>query len=601
MESTVIAPGVDDTTTPKRMNRDTRRRTGRTSPALFASALTSGDCMSSLIEEPQLYSPSESGETGPDVSALTDKVPEHLRAPRALAGMLFALGIVYIFFCSRPIWHTDVWGHLSYGRYIAETGSLPTTEPLLPLARGMPFVDSPWLSQWIGFGVVSLDRLQLAGLQGLYAIAITCCGAMLSWRSYRQTHNGWFTLLSLGAFLFVAWIPLTVLRPQLAGLVCYVYLLTRLSRRTTSAADWVIVPVLFALWANLHASFFVGLATLACFCAGRAADVLRRTGSFRAAVRDERVRRTFLLGELAAAAVLVNPYTIGLYAEALRVSGNENLQDLTEWHPLTLRDGQGQMFIMVALALAVLYRLTPRRVRSWEVLMLIGLGLATMWTSRMIVWWAPVAALLIAQHAFAVWRAWSHGPLVPQPAPRAGKWSFVAAGLVWISFMLSPFGIAVIHGKHTSPSRTLSKFTPTFAVEYLTSHPPQGMVFNTYEWGDYLQWAGPKDLQLFVNSHAHLIPRDVWQAYMQVIEQRSGWEETLDRYGINTIVVDLANRESLIKKLKEDEKWQFPPEERDGQVIFLRKKPILSGSATEQRDKPADEKPNANDAKPEAH
>jgi hypothetical protein len=538
---------------------------------------------------------------GPDVSVLTDKVPEHLRAPRVLAGMTFALGLVYVYFCSRPIWHTDVWGHLSYGRYIWETKTLPMTEPLLPFAKGMPFVDSPWLSQLIGFAVVSSERLQLAGLQGLFAMAITLCGAMLSWRSYRQTHHGWFSLLSLCSFLFVAAIPLTILRPQLGGLVCFVFVLTQLARGSAKRSDWVVIPLIFALWANLHASFPVGLGLLASFCIGRAVDVFRRTGSIRAVISDDRAKRYLLLTELAAVAVLLNPFTIRLYVEALNFSGSENLQDLTEWNPLTLRDGQGQMFAAVALALTALYRLSPRRVRTWEVLTLVGLGLATMWSSRMIVWWAPVAALLMAQHSYAVWRATRHAPLIPTPKTTAGKWSLVSLGLLWICFMISPFGIAVIHGKHTDPSRALSKFTPTFAAEYLTKHPPVGPVFNTYEWGDYLQWAGPKGMQLFVNSHAHLIPRDVWLAYMQVIEQRSGWEDTLDRYGINTVVVDLTNRETLVKKLKEDEKWQFPPEERDGQVIFLRKQPIRSGTTKNVTVNSTETPPEKTDAKTESH
>ena len=218
----------------------------------------------------------------------------------------------------------------------------------------------------------------------------------------------------------------------------------------------------------------------------------------------------------------------------------------------------------------------------------------------MLVWWAPVASLLMAQHAFAIWREWSHRSFTPEPTVRTGKWTFVTIGLLWICFMVSPFGIAVMHGKHISSDRALSSFTPRFAVEYLTKHPPQGPVFNTYEWGDYLQWAGPRDLQLFVNSHAHLIPREVWMAYMQVIEQRSGWEETLDRYGINTIVIDLANRESLVKKLKEDDKWQSPPAERDGQVIFTRKKPINPASSKADMP-PANAKPDDTDTKHEAH
>lgn len=548
--------------------------------------------MASVIDEPRLdVQPSQTGH-GPDESLLTDKVPEHLRAPRAFAGMTLALGIVFVIFCTRPIWHTDIWGHLSYGRYLYETQSLPVTEPLLPLAKGMPFVDSAWLSQVLGYLIASHPRLQIAGLQGVFAIAVTLCGALISWQVYRKTWNGWFALLSLCTFLFVASIPLTILRPQLVGVVCYVFLLTRLCQRTGNRWDWVAYPLTFVVWANCHASFMVGLGLIGCFWVGHMFDVFTQTKSLSASIKDAKAVRLMLLLELCAAAVLVNPYTIRLYAEAFSFSGNENLQDLSEWQPVTLRDGQGQVFIVTAIVLAMLYRLSPRRVRSWEVMSLLLFGLATLWSSRMIVWWAPVAAILVSQHAHAVWRKWSHSSLVGAAYQRTGKWSFVMLGIAWICFMISPLAIAMRSGRQPDPSRALSKFTPRFAAEYLNEHPPQGLVFNTYEWGDFLQWAGPRDMQLFVNSHAHLIPRHVWMAYMQIIEQRGGWEETLDRYGVNAIVLDLEHRESLIKKLKDDERWQAPVAQRDGQVIFFRKKPILPGGpakANEGNEKPADE------------
>ena len=536
--------------------------------------------MATVIEEPRFDVQNSQATHGPDESLLTDKVPEHLRAPRAFAGMTLALGLVFVIFCTRPIWHTDIWGHLSYGRYLCETRSLPTTEPLLPLAKGMPFVDSAWLSQVIGYWIASHPRLQIAGLQGVFALTVTLCGAMISWQVYRRTWNGWFSLLSLCTFLFVASIPLTILRPQLVGVTCYVFLLTRLCQRDHKSSDWFVYPLTFIVWANCHASFMVGLGLIGCFWVGRMFDVFARTKSVSLAIKDARAVRLLLLLELSAAAVLVNPYSIRLYAEALSFSGNENLQDLSEWQPVTLRDGQGQVFIVTAIALAMLYRLSPRRVRSWEVMSLLLFGLATLWSSRMIVWWAPIAAILVSQHAYAVWRNWSRASFADSPYQRTGKWSFVMLGIVWICFMISPLAIALRHGKQPDPSRALSKFTPRFAAEYLNEHPPQGLVFNTYEWGDFLQWAGPRDMQLFVNSHAHLIPRDVWMAYMQIIEQRGGWEETLDRYGVNAIVLDLEHREQLIKKLRDDERWQSPAE-RDGQVIFFRKKPILPGGPSQ--------------------
>ena len=271
--------------------------------------------------------------------------------------------------------------------------------------------------------------------------------------------------------------------------------------------------------------------------------------------------------------MLLNPYGIGLYVEALQVSSNANVQELTEWAPLSLREGQGKMFAAVAVLLAMLYRWSPRRVRTWEVLALVGFGGAALWSSRLLIWWTPVAALLVATHGYAIWRASYRLPLVNEPSPRAGKWSVVTVGLIWICFAYSPLGVKIMHGKNPELKKAVSSYTPVAAVEYLKKNPPQGLVFNTYEWGDFLQWNGPPGMKVFVNSHAHLVPRDVWQAYMQIIEQRSGWEEGLDRYGVNTVVLDKDFREPLIKSLKEDVKWKVGFEQ-DGQVVFVRKKPI---------------------------
>ena len=62
------------------------------------------------------------------------------------AGLAAALAAVFALASFLPLWHTDVWGHLSYGRWIVETRSLPETEPLLPLCEGVRFIDTAWLS-----------------------------------------------------------------------------------------------------------------------------------------------------------------------------------------------------------------------------------------------------------------------------------------------------------------------------------------------------------------------------------------------------------------------------------------------------------------------
>ncbi len=483
--------------------------------------------------------------------------------------MTFVLGLLYSYLCSLPLWHTDIWGHLSYGRFIWETKTLPATEPFLPLSKGIPIIDGPWLSQLIGFAIISTPRLQLAGLQGLFAIMVTSCGAMLSWSSYVQTKSSLFAFLTLSVFLLVGSDHLMILRPQLAGTVCFVFVLTRLSCYPCSKSNWVVIPAVFVLWANLHPSFLVGIGFLGCLWLGRNVDLIIRTRSVRGCLHDSHSHRFFLLMILAAAAVLINPYTFRLYQEALFFSANKNLQDLSEWQPLTIKDPLGQIIAGMAIILAAVCRVSPRRVRYWEVLTSLSLGLATLWCSRMVVWLAPVIALIVTRHAFAVWRKLTCVSRVLAQPVRSSKWSLIA--LVGTFFLLSPLGIAVLTGKQEATIHSLSKETPVFTAEYLNENPPSGMVFATYEWADYLQWAGPENMHLFVNSHAHLIPRDVWLAYMTVIEQRVGWKEILDFYQINTLILDRANREPLIETLKIDPTWISPPIEWEGQVIFTRK------------------------------
>jgi hypothetical protein len=121
--------------------------------------------------------------------------------------------------------------------------------------------------------------------------------------------------------------------------------------------------------------------------------------------------------------------------------------------------------------------------------------------------------------------------------------------------------------------RSVSVLTPVDAVADLTQHPPQGQVFNTYEWGDYLLWAGPPDLEIFVASHAHLVPRDVWIDYMRISTASPGWEAALNRYGVNTVIVDRAGRARLIRLLRESRNWRVDYEDRIA-VVFVRSESI---------------------------
>lgn len=514
----------------------------------------------------------------PDVSLLTDKFPDWFKLPPISAGFTFLLGVTFFFFDRlRPIWHTDVWGHLSYGRHIWENGAIPATEPLMPLSLGVAFVDSAWLTQVLGYGAFLL--VGKAAVTFLFAAALVTALGVLTRRVYTKTNSATFTTVAFGLMMWVNFQQFTIPRPQIIGFLFFCLTFSMLLKREWSPKNWVLVPVMFALWANMHGSFIVGLGLMSCFVAGRAIDLLRRTGKVGILFRDNRLRRLLLLTEVSAIATLLNPYGLTLYSEVLSFSNNPNLQSIIEWQALHIRMSQGQAAGFVALMLCIIYRISPRRVSTAEVLSLAIFGAAALWTSRMIMWWAPLAGCFAAIHAAAAWRQWRRAEVAPEPSERASIWTVVSLGLAFIFFELSHLGgvsIAVATGKpleQLNERIPVSKLTPVAATEYLNKNPPEGLVFCTYEWGDYLMWKGPKNMQVFVASHCHLVPEEVWNDYMGIIRMNSGWEAMLKRYGINTVIVDQEMRESMVRRLRESNEWKLNFL-MDGQAILERVDPI---------------------------
>ncbi|MEX2285934.1 MAG: hypothetical protein WD648_02520 [Planctomycetaceae bacterium] len=473
-----------------------------------------------------------------------------------------ALGAFYCYLFTWPLWHTDLWGHLAYGRLICQTGAIPETEPLMPLSAGVPFVDTAWLSQVIGYRAYA--AFGTAGLHFLFAATITAGLSLLAWRLYRISRSVFLSVLGLAIFVWVSWQHLSIIRPQLAAMVCQILLLVLLTSRRWSPAAWAVVPVLMACWANLHGSFAVGLAMLGAFALGRAGDVVLRTRSIAAVARDQTTRRLFGLTALSAIAVLLNPYGWRLYLEVVSASSHENLSSLVEWGPLAFHMRQGRAFAVSVLALMFVYRMSPRRVSCSEILQLVGTGLATLWISRMIVWWAPVAAYYLVLHGAAAWSRGSKQRLKDNSmSTHQSTWWLAASMVIAVVCLANPWF------SHSASQENLSSATPVGAVDYLIEHPPAGQIFNSYEWGDYLLWAGPPGARVFVASHAHLIPRKVWSDYLDIINVRDGWDATLDRYRVSTIVVDKAQRAELISKLHSHPRWQVEYEDPQA-VIFTR-------------------------------
>ena len=97
-------------------------------------------------------------------------------------------------------------------------------------------------------------------MQFFGSLAVTLMSACVVYRAYQRSRSLDLSLSALVLFVWGCWFPLGIVRSQLAGMLCFVLLLTMITSHQRRGWQWCAVPLLFAAWVNLDGSFPVGLA-----------------------------------------------------------------------------------------------------------------------------------------------------------------------------------------------------------------------------------------------------------------------------------------------------------------------------------------------------
>lgn len=337
---------------------------------------------------------------------------------------------------------------------------------------------------------------------------------------------------------------------------------------------YVLMPALFALWANLHGSFIVGFAVLGSYAAGRAIEVLWETRSLSVLLRDLRFRRWVILGELAVLGTIANPYGADLLLNTVLFPSNPNLKDIMEWFPLEMVSLEGIPMGLSWVLLIVILRHSRARVSASDVLVLAVFALAVCLRVRMISWYATTLVVVLAPHfadiaarleasdAAAAWRSRME-PLLR----RSFRLTLCAGLLVWVTFAFSPISRPVLGGKPRTNDRLYSKDTPHGVTAWLREHPQPGMIANPQWWGDWIVWDGPPDVEVMMTTNAvHVAPARAWKDYLSISAGEPGLERKLNKYRVNTIIVCKALQPNLEKSVRSLAGWNVAYEDDVGVV-----------------------------------
>jgi hypothetical protein len=248
--------------------------------------------------------------------AAKDRSPGKLLLP-VLVGVLLlpaALG------SSQTIFNDgDVSWHIASGRWIIQHGAVPTTDPFSFTWAGKPWVAMEWLAD-----VLHATAFDLAGYSGIAALVTAAMMALNAIVFFNAGRWGRYPLLTLVA-LDVVLVPMMLARPHVLVwpiIACWTALLMRAREHGRAPPLWA--ALVMTLWANLHASFAMGLLIAGVFgleALAASPDRLRA------------LRQWLIFGVACAAAVCINANGLHGVLYPLSFTDLKMLPLIDEWKP----------------------------------------------------------------------------------------------------------------------------------------------------------------------------------------------------------------------------------------------------------------------------
>ena len=513
---------------------------------------------------------------------LVPKISQKWALTRSHLLMLCCVLLFFMYHNYLKLFHSDFWGHVSYGTWILEHHELPTESLFAPLTEGVPAIDTAWGAQVILGWIAQSGNDEL--FSHLFAATVLASYAVFTWTCWLKTRSLPNSLICCAALFLIIFSRHAVIRPEMFATLCFVTVLL-VSTLTDSARRRLAEDaqgqralakrpfllyctglfVLFLLWANLHGSFFVGFAVLGAGVAGRAVDVLWSERNFAGIIADRLFQQRCAMLWVAFAGTLVNPYGIDLHVYTLIFPSNPNLKDIFEWYLLEVFSLEAPSVVFSFLLAAVVLRHSRRRFTASDVILFLVFVTAMCMRVRMIQWYAYATVFVLAphihdclQHMLKPLRQGEWAAVLDWLEVRSFRHTMLAGFLLWVAFCFSPVSVMVMGGKGRLDRHIYTVNTPRGVTDYFREHKPQGLIANPQWWGDWLHYRGPEGIQVLMTTNAvHTAPETVWNDYLAIARGEDGLEARLNRYRINTVVVSKADQRELLRKVRNMSGWEI--------------------------------------------
>ena len=295
----------------------------------------------------------------------------------------------------------DLWIHLNNGRYIANQGALPYPDPFTFSAGDAVWTVHEWLPALAVFQLVERGGVVAAVLAVAAVYALTW--GLLERTLAARGVGPWLRTAALVAASLPLF-PFAGIRPLAVGLLAAAAAaaLALHHRRTGSRLAWLLPPV-FVVWGNVHASFPIGFALLGALFL-EALWARSRLPFIGPRPRTRLVPFT-AVAALSIAAPALNPSGPRLLAQPFFQWGGEFRRFNSDWRPPEALSETWWFFAAFLVLIGLLLIVRHRRVSPTDLVLLVVLLAAGYSTRKVMPFAAVMAPLLLAQATRAHRRA----------------------------------------------------------------------------------------------------------------------------------------------------------------------------------------------------
>lgn len=444
---------------------------------------------------------------------------------------LALLGI-FLLSAARVSPDPDTWWHLNAGKWMVEHGVLLRVDQFSYTRLGEPYPAPGWPVQILLYLVYQVGGI--GGLNLLTGLVFTLAFYFVS-----KALSGSELLKASALILGAAVSSLHAsARPALFTLLfSAIFLWVLEDYRWVRANRLKLLPPLMVAWANSHGLAVIGFGLVGLYALGMTKVEKRGSGLAVTCLP----KNLYILIPFLLLAACLNPYGPVLLLYPLQAASVhwEAAQHIQEWQSPDFHRSFVQPFIWLLLLTLAIVGANRKRLALTDFLLVASFAYLGLYSARNVALFGLAAPVVLARSTAPLVEAWAR--LFPRRTATS-KPLHRRILIYMILAALTLVGMArVVQMLPTQANlvelEKAGMIAPDGALDFLKAERPAGRLFNSYNWGGYLQWALP-EYPLFVDGRADLFQDEIIGQWFHVALVQEGWQEVLDRWDVHVVLIE---------------------------------------------------------------